>query len=187
MPSVVSVRSRDPGFLGAVPVSLSTFQSLRVGSQGPSGGTTNKLTKFLRALSAALNHLENSYPSHRPPRLRRNFSTFSRCEMRESRASWKRARKEDGAGGRTERPSSESHEGNVMDTTLVSNSKLSVDSEAFRQTAMRLTRAGLVIDQATLSPSHRRAFFALQCRHAVNDVAPESQRTMIGFPVPSAR
>ncbi len=74
-----------------------------------------------------------------------------------------------------------------MDTTLFSASKLSVDSEAFRQTAMRLTRAGLVIDQATLSPSHRRAFFALQCRHAVNDVDPEPQRTMIGFPVPSAR
>jgi hypothetical protein len=40
--------------------------------------------------------------------------------------------------------------------------------ESLRQTAVRMERAGLVVDRASLSPAHRRALFALECFAAAN-------------------
>jgi hypothetical protein len=56
-----------------------------------------------------------------------------------------------------------------------------------RQTAARLERAGLVVDLASLSRTHRRAFFALQCHMAAYADAPEQPHPRIGFPYPNAR
>jgi hypothetical protein len=61
------------------------------------------------------------------------------------------------------------------------------DTEVLRQTALRLARAGLVIDPATLSPAQRRAFFALQCDAAAATTTPEPRRAPIGFAYPNAR
>jgi hypothetical protein len=64
------------------------------------------------------------------------------------------------------------------------DAKLVAATEDLRRTAARLVRAGLVIDHATLSPAHRRAFFALQCRMA-DWPQPERKREPIGFPYPA--
>jgi hypothetical protein len=59
--------------------------------------------------------------------------------------------------------------------------------ELLRQTAARLERAGLIVDRASLSPSLRRAFFALQCHAVDSRDLPEPPRTLIGFAYPNAR
>ncbi len=58
--------------------------------------------------------------------------------------------------------------------------------EMLRQTAARLERVGLIVDRASLSPAHRRAFFALQC-HVVGREEAEPRRPLIGFAYPNAR
>jgi hypothetical protein len=67
------------------------------------------------------------------------------------------------------------------------NTTLTIDTETLRQTAQRLERAGLVIDRAALSPAHRRALFAWQCRVAATPAPPEPRREPIGFAYPNAR
>jgi hypothetical protein len=67
------------------------------------------------------------------------------------------------------------------------NATLTIDTETLRQTAQRLERAGLVIDRAALSPAHRRALFAWQCRVAATLTQPEQSRAPIGFAYPNAR
>ncbi len=67
------------------------------------------------------------------------------------------------------------------------NAKLISDAETLYQTAIRLERVGLVIDRAALSPTQRRAAFALQCLSATCPDRPEPARTPIGFTYPNAR
>jgi hypothetical protein len=43
---------------------------------------------------------------------------------------------------------------------------LAAEAESLYQTATRLQRVGLVVDRTALSPTQRRAAFALQCRAA---------------------
>jgi hypothetical protein len=59
--------------------------------------------------------------------------------------------------------------------------------EMLRRTAARLERVGLVVDRASLSPAHRRAFFALQCHVVGHDDEPEPRHPLIGFAYPNAR
>lgn len=59
-------------------------------------------------------------------------------------------------------------------------------AEMLFQTATRLQRVGLVVDRNALSPSQRRAAFALQCR-AARDPDPVPPRPPIGFAYPTAR
>ena len=70
---------------------------------------------------------------------------------------------------------------------MTMNATLADDIETLRRTALRLERAGLVVDRATLSREHRRALFALQCLAA--DCPPQSnpERQQIGFAYPNAR
>lgn len=67
------------------------------------------------------------------------------------------------------------------------NAELITQAEDLRHVAQRLVRAGLIIDRTVLSPSHRRAAFALQCREASGTPEPERKRPLIGFPYPNAR
>ena len=64
---------------------------------------------------------------------------------------------------------------------------LIAQAEDLRHVALRLQRAGLVIDRTVLSPAHRRAAFVLQCRDAATPPPPERSRRLIGFPPPKAR
>jgi hypothetical protein len=64
---------------------------------------------------------------------------------------------------------------------------LLADIDTLRQTAARLERAGLIVDRASLSRAHRRAFFALQCRIGDGTDQPEPRRSLIGFTYPNAR
>src|SRR5262245_61611264 len=50
------------------------------------------------------------------------------------------------------------------------------------QLAARLVRAGLIVDRTSLSPAHRRAYFALQCQGLAETLKPVAERTTIGFP-----
>jgi hypothetical protein len=67
------------------------------------------------------------------------------------------------------------------------NARLIAEIEALQRTAVRLERVGLVIDRTTLSPAHRRAFFALQRRMVESPARPEPTRAPIGFPYRNAR
>jgi hypothetical protein len=62
-----------------------------------------------------------------------------------------------------------------------------IDAELLRQMALRLERAGLVIDRTTLSPAHRRVFFTWQIRAASTSEQPEAKRAAIGFAYPNAK
>ncbi len=64
------------------------------------------------------------------------------------------------------------------------NAKLVAEAETLYRTAVRLERAGLIVDRTALSPAHRRAAFALQCLSAARDEAPETKRSQIGFAYP---
>ena len=66
------------------------------------------------------------------------------------------------------------------------NAKLAADAETLYQTATRLQRVGLIVDRRALSPAHRRAAFALQCR-AAQGAEREPTRPPIGFAYPKAR
>ena len=68
-----------------------------------------------------------------------------------------------------------------MDATLLA------ETESLRRAAERLQRAGLIVDLQTLSPSHRRAMFALQVQLASEPEPPEPKRPPIGFPYSNAR
>lgn len=59
--------------------------------------------------------------------------------------------------------------------------------EHLRQTAIRMERAGLIVDRSTLSPAHRRTLFALECFVAGCAANPEPRRTPMGFAYPNAR
>ena len=59
-------------------------------------------------------------------------------------------------------------------------------AEMLYQTATRLQRVGLVVDRNALSPAHRRAAFALQCR-AARDPDPAPPHPPMGFAYPTAR
>jgi hypothetical protein len=59
--------------------------------------------------------------------------------------------------------------------------------ESLRQTAIRMERAGLIVDRSTLSPAHRRTLFALECFAAGCASNPEPRRAPIGFAYPNAR
>ena len=67
------------------------------------------------------------------------------------------------------------------------NSKLVAEAESLYQTAVRLERAGLVVDFSALSPAHRRAAFALQRLSARVPEQPQPKRTSIGFAYPNAK
>ena len=67
------------------------------------------------------------------------------------------------------------------------NAKLAADAETLYQTATRLQRVGLVVDRRALSPAHRRAAFALQCRAARCPDKDEPRPVSIGFAYPNAR
>lgn len=67
------------------------------------------------------------------------------------------------------------------------NAKLVAEAETLYRTAVRLERAGLVVDRGALSPAHRRAAFALQCLSASCRDDAEPRRTPIGFAYPNAR
>jgi hypothetical protein len=59
-------------------------------------------------------------------------------------------------------------------------------AEMLYQTATRLQRVGLVVDRNALSPAHRRAAFALQCR-AARGPDPAPPHPPIGFAYPTGR
>ncbi|MBA3449910.1 MAG: hypothetical protein H0T18_01715 [Chloroflexia bacterium] len=67
------------------------------------------------------------------------------------------------------------------------NAKLIAEAETLQRTAMRLHRAGLIVDRSALSADHRRAAFALQCLSAACGEGAELKRTHIGFAYPRAR
>lgn len=67
------------------------------------------------------------------------------------------------------------------------NAKLVADAESLYQTAIRLERAGLVVDFSALSPAHRRAAFALQCLTSRGHQQPQPKRSSIGFAYPNAK
>ncbi|MBA2595488.1 MAG: hypothetical protein M3Q50_02210 [Chloroflexota bacterium] len=67
------------------------------------------------------------------------------------------------------------------------NAKLTAEAETLYRTAVRLQRAGLIVDRAALSPAHRRAAFALQCLSAACDEAPVTKKPQIGFAYPNGR
>ncbi len=67
------------------------------------------------------------------------------------------------------------------------NAKLIAESEALRRTAERLERVGLIVDRATLSRAHRRAYFALQCYAVEGAEHSDEKRPMIGFDYPNAK
>ena len=62
-------------------------------------------------------------------------------------------------------------------------------AESLHHTATRLQRIGLIVDRNALSPTHRRAAFALQCLTASCPEKEESepQRALIGFAYPKSR
>jgi hypothetical protein len=67
------------------------------------------------------------------------------------------------------------------------DAKLINDAEQLRQAALRMQRAGLVVDFTSLSREHRRAAFALQCALAEYQDEPQPRRAPIGFAYPNAR
>jgi len=71
------------------------------------------------------------------------------------------------------------------------NTNLIAESDDLRQTARRLQRVGLIVDCGSLSPAHRRAYFALQCHVAScldeDEDGEEPNRRPIGFEYPNAR
>lgn len=67
------------------------------------------------------------------------------------------------------------------------DAKLIAESENLRRTAERLERVGLIVDRATLSPSLRRALFALQCRIVEDTDDSDTSRGKIGFAYPNAK
>jgi hypothetical protein len=76
----------------------------------------------------------------------------------------------------------------IPDTTPTDPSAARLaDIVQVRQIATRLERAGLIVDRTSLSPTHRRALFALQCQGLEQPQQPASPRTPIGFPYPTAR
>jgi hypothetical protein len=75
----------------------------------------------------------------------------------------------------------------IPDTTPTDPSAARLaDIARLGQIALRLERAGLIVDRTSLSPAHRRALFALQCQGCEHPHQPASQRTPIGFPYPNA-
>lgn len=67
------------------------------------------------------------------------------------------------------------------------NALLRAETEELRRTTERLQRVGLIVDRHTLSRSHRRAFFALQCQLACEPELSDTGRTPIGFAYPPTR
>lgn len=67
------------------------------------------------------------------------------------------------------------------------NANLIAETESLRQTAERLQRVGLIVDRHSLSPAHRRVYFALQCQVAADKEDEELNRRPIGFEYPNAR
>ncbi len=67
------------------------------------------------------------------------------------------------------------------------DAKLADDAEALYRTATRLQRVGLIVDRRALSPSQRRAAFALQCLAARSPERDDPQRARIGFAYPTTR
>jgi hypothetical protein len=65
--------------------------------------------------------------------------------------------------------------------------KLAAEAESLYQTATRLQRVGLVVDRTALSPTQRRAAFALQCLAVRCPESEEVKRAQIGFAYPNAR
>jgi hypothetical protein len=69
---------------------------------------------------------------------------------------------------------------------MMMNAQLADEIETLRRTALRLERAGLVVDRAALSREHRRALFALQCL-SCEDLESQPVRPQIGFSYPNSR
>lgn len=68
------------------------------------------------------------------------------------------------------------------------DAKLIAETEDLRRTAERLERVGLIVDRTTLSPSLRRALFALQCRIVEeHPLEAKASSDKIGFAYPNAR
>jgi hypothetical protein len=67
------------------------------------------------------------------------------------------------------------------------DAKLITEAEILLRVAERLERVGLIIDRTSLSSTHRRAIFALQCLGTASADRPEAARPPIGFPYPNAR
>lgn len=67
------------------------------------------------------------------------------------------------------------------------NAKLVAEAESLRRTAVRMQRVGLIVDRSTLSPTARRAYFALQCQGAQVATEADDSQTKIGFAYPNAR
>jgi hypothetical protein len=67
------------------------------------------------------------------------------------------------------------------------NAKLAAEAETLYRTALRLQRVGLIVDRAGLSPTQRRAAFALQCLAARDLEKDEPLRVSIGFAYPNGR
>ena len=67
------------------------------------------------------------------------------------------------------------------------DAKLITEAEMLLRAAERLERVGLVIDRTSLSSTHRRAIFALQCLGTASADRPEPEQAPIGFPYPNAR
>jgi hypothetical protein len=64
---------------------------------------------------------------------------------------------------------------------------LIAEAESLYRAAVRLERAGLIVDRTSFSPDNRRAAFALQCLAACGPERPEPKRPAIGFAYPNAR
>ncbi len=67
------------------------------------------------------------------------------------------------------------------------DTKLIAESQSLLRTAERMQRVGLIVPCAALSPSHRRAYFALQCNVVDGQLRPDSRSPKIGFAYPNAR
>jgi len=65
------------------------------------------------------------------------------------------------------------------------NATLAADAETLYQTATRLQRVALIVDRRALSPAHRRAAFALQCRAVKSPEKDEAKSARIGFAYPT--
>ena len=58
-------------------------------------------------------------------------------------------------------------------------------AESLYRTATRLQCVGLIVDRKALSPAHRRAAFALQCRAVKSPEKDEAKSARIGFAYPT--
>lgn len=67
------------------------------------------------------------------------------------------------------------------------NAGLIADAEDLLRAAQRLQRVGLVLEREALSPTTRRAAFALQCYFAGSSEKREPKRPPIGFVYPNMR